>query len=970
MTFTSPSALLLLLIALPIVCYIGWPRSRWRRGRDSVSLFLRVSIVTLLVMGLAGTSVIRSADRLAVVYLLDMSDSMGTTLQDAARDFIAQSINELRPGDVAGVVAFAETAQIARNMSDSRELGAILAAPPAGNTDYAAAIRLALAILPQDADRRIVLLSDGRPTRGDWESAADLAASAGVEISYVSYTRPPTPEVLVRAVDVPAVLNEDQAFTLSATLYSETDTTADITVLAGGAIVRQERIALAAGETVYPVRLQSGSAGFRDFEVRIDPQGEDGFFQNNQLAAFSRVTGEPRVLLVDGSDDFAETAQIAPALTGVGLNVETITPDQLPPSFDGLAGYQSVILANISATDMPPRQLRALEVYVRDLGGGLVVIGGPQSYAPGGYFQTPLEDALPVEMRIDDEERLPTLTIAYVIDRSGSMNLRTPSGITWLDVAKEAIIRSLDFLTEADRAGVASFDTSAFWVFDFQNVTDRTALQRQVASLRAGGGTSIRAGMEFAAETIVDEPSNLKHIILLTDGGAPREGLPEFTEALYRDENVTTTVISIGDWESGFMEEMAELGGGNFYQVIDAEQIPLIFAAETVLTTRTYIQEEDFTPRQRPHPVMDGIGGLPPLRGYVTTTARPAATVILRAPEPYADPIMAAWQYGLGRSVAFTSDATGRWGADWINWDDFATFWGQTVRWTISDDASRNLETQVTRRDGSALITVDARDDDGNFLNGLALSASVVHAREGDARRIGLQQVAPGRYEGRFVPMAEGAHLVRVGTPDAAYTQTIGWVRGYSREYDMRPPATDILAEIARRTGGADLSDDPAAVWTDTATATRGFEPIWPFLLLLAVVLLPFDVGVRRLLITRTDLERLRAWLITRRTGDETPADQRMATLQQARQRARSATRQPAIDRTALSAPARTAAPEQADTDSTAGQADDDPTARQSDADPTARESDFGPTAGQPDVGNIGSRLLRKRRGDGKSSGG
>jgi uncharacterized membrane protein len=902
MTVTTPIALILLLV-IPLLIYIGWPRSRYRRTRDSISLLLRVMIVTLVVLALAGTQIVRSAERLAVVFLVDVSDSMGTQTQEAALEYIRETLPHMRADDLAGVVVFGADAQVARSMSSARELGPIRTMPDSSNTNIAAAIRLGLALFPEGTARRMVILSDGLPTLGDSESAAQLAAAAGVEISYVPFVPPPTPEVQVSEVSVPPVLAEDQEFDMRVTVVSEEATEAIITVLASGEIVSRRQAELRPGENHYTLRLRSGPPGFRDFLVQVDPLGEDGFFQNNSLGAFTRVEGAPRVLVISGAGGEDEIRHIVPALQSGGLQVDLAAPGGLPIGVAPLAQYESVMLVNVSAATLTTDRMRALESYVSDLGGGLVVVGGPDTYGPGGYYQTPLEDALPVEMQIKDQQRLPQLTIAYVIDRSGSMAATVAAGVSYLDLAKEAIIRSVDFLQPSDRAGIASFDHDAYWIADFQYVNDRVELQRLVATLRASGGTSIMAGMELTARDIVNEPTDIKHIILLTDGGADPARLVELTQDLYDDHDVTTSVISIGSFEARFLREMAQVGGGHYHHVTDPTHVPTIFALETVLASRTYIFEETFTPTLAAfHPMLQGVTALPSLHGYVATSPRPAAQVILRGPEPHEDPLLAAWQYGLGRSVAFMSDATARWGQDWVTWDEFADFWSQAVRWTITEGTSSNLETRVVMEDEQARIIVDARADDGSFLNGLRLETSVVYNPARSAQRVTLRQTAPGRYEGAFQPEGEGAYFLRVtGNGSSSpggdepviesppqLNQTVGWVMRYSAEYDIRAPDDRLLAAMADLTGGRDLSAAPAAVFDHNLAAQTTGVPLWPWLLLVALALLPVDVAVRRLLITRSDVERLSAALRLRFGGEaEHIPVERISTLRQARDRAR-----------------------------------------------------------------------------------
>jgi Mg-chelatase subunit ChlD len=934
-TFTAPLALLLLL-ALPVAAFIGWPRRRFQRARAWASLFIRLLILLLIVLALAGASLVREADQLAVVFVLDHSDSVDEAARAAQAAFVADALAALPPGDEAAVVVFGANALVERPMSPSAELGPLRSTPITGNTDLEEALSLGMALFPEGAARRIVVLSDGAQTVGDAAAAARRAAANDVQIDVVPLARAPGPELQVTAVDAPEQVARGQQFDVNVTIDSDQDTRALLTLTAGGQLLYREAVQLRAGANNVPIQnLTATEVGFRDFQVRIEPEGADTYYQNNALGAFSRVTGPPQVLVVRRDAD--ETRSLVAALTTLGYGVIEREPAGLPARPAGLVEFDSVVLANVPATALSNNRMESLGAYVRDLGGGLVVIGGPESYGPGGYFQTPLEDALPVESQIRDQQRLPQLTIVYVIDRSGSMATVGPSGVENIDLAKEAIVRSIDFLQPTDRAGVVSFDTDGAWIADVQPVLNRLSLQTQVAQLSAGGGTDILAGLRLAGDALREDPSPRKHIILLTDGGAPETGLTGLARTLNQEAGITTSVIAIGRAAGAFLDDMAKAGGGNYHAVELVESIPAIFTQEAVLATRAYLIEGAFTPSAfQSTPILDDLDALPPLLGYVATTPRQTAQVGLRADAPYFDPILAQWQYGLGRVVAFTSDARDRWGAEWVGWDEFPRFWGQAVGWSVTESAASNIEALVTMQGERAALSVDARADDGRFLNGLLLRANVLPP-DGEAFEIPVRQTAPGRYEADFTPGREGAYLVRLYGEDgtgAAVNETTGWVMTYSPEYSLtRRVGGDALAEIAALTNGRDLTGQPAEAFAHTLQAQPAFNPISFELLLLALLLVPLDVAVRRLLITRSDLARARAAL--RRQPAAPAASAQMQSLKDAKARTRQT-----LDDAQIAPPAMPASPAPA----------------------PPRDPAPEPAAPPADGGNLAGELLKRRK--------
>lgn len=887
MRLTFPLALLLLPFALGFLAYIGWPRMAFRRRRDTLSLVLRGLLVTMVILALAGVQIVRPVQKWAVVFLVDASDSLGAVSRAQQEAYIQNALANKPPDDEWAVVLFGENVSIEKPFGAASQFTSFRSTVRAGNTNLAEAIQTGLSLFPADAVRRMVILSDGRETMGSAAVKAQLAAASGVEISTVLIERPQIADIRILSVETPAQVSEGQQYDVNVTIEADQAATAQLLIFANGALIQETDVTLRAGTNGYTLTQTAEASGYLNYTARLNVAG-DGIPQNNQFAAFSQVVGQPRVLVIARDD--SEITQLIPALETAGVQVDIQTPANLPPA-SALVNYRSVIIVNVPAKDFSAAQMEQMQRAVRDLGAGLVFIGGPESYGPGGYYQTPIEEMLPVETRIKDQKRIPQLTIAYLIDRSGSMSMADSSGIPFLELGKRSIDLSIDLLQSTDRAAVGTFDATGAWVAPFQNVEDKRMLQQLIATLRPGGGTDILAGMELVERDIVNEPSPRKHIILLTDGGSSPTGLIELTQRLHDEYGVTTSVVALGATSPAFLRQMTEVGDGNYHQVQDIGQIPNIFAQETVLATRSYIQEGDFAlTRSSNSPILNGFDALPPLKGYVATTSKPTAQTLLRGPEPYNDPILIQWQYGLGRVVAFTSDAASRWSTEWVGWENYPRFWAQVVNWTITETNQSPLEAQISLLpDGQARVLVDARTQEGAFLNNLALEAAVL-APDNSSIPLTLQQIAPGQYEGIFTPSGEGAYFVAVNgqtTEADPLQQVTGWVLSYSPEYVQSASGRPLLEQIATITGGEDMTLTPENAFIHRGELRTAGAPIAPWLLALAAILLLADIAVRRLIITRSDLQRLRAYLFPVSIDQ---AQERMTSLMDARNRARERT--------------------------------------------------------------------------------
>jgi Mg-chelatase subunit ChlD len=900
MHLTTP-ILLILLLLLPIIILIGKPVRGPARRREMLALGLRVAIVLCVILALAGLEIARPSDQLAVAFLIDASDSMSDEAKGLATDYVRQALRSMGPDDQAAIIVFGGEALVERAMSSSRELTALTSVPNTGQTNLADAIRLGLAMYPAGAARRMVILSDGAQTIGDAEEAARFAADSGVEISTLPFVMQLGTEALITSVETPPRLRQGERFDLRVSVDATQAMPAQLRVLANGQVIHEASYRLNKGHQTISIPLTAAAPGFTRYVVQIDPP-QDHAYQNNELAAIAQVLGEPKVLVVsppegsplpNGETRPAEADALLRALQATDFNVETTRPAQLPSDVATLADYASVVLVDVPARELSTRQMETLRSYVRDLGGGLVTIGGPTSYGVGGYYKTPLEDALPVEMQIKDEQRRPSLGLVFIIDHSGSMG-ELSGGATKLELAKEAAARSVELLMPNDRVGVIAFDDVANWVVPMTELSDAANVINQIGTIRVGGGTDIYGGVLAMSKVLPADPAKVKHVILLTDGGADPKGIAELVRKLHNENNITLTTVGVGRDAAPFLPSLAEVGGGRYHFAKDPGSIPSIFTEETTLATRSYIEEGEFFPKQAASsPLLNGITQAPPLYGYVATSPKDAAQTILVSAKD--DPVLAAWQYGLGKAVAFTSDATGRWARDWVDWDQFPQFWGQVVRYTIGDPNASALNVSVDQEGDAAKVIVDARAANGNYLNGYTLNGNIINP-DGSAQPIELQQTAPGRYEGSFQPRDQGAYIIGVAgqSPSGeALNEKAGWVLSYSPEYRTLESDPDALYRLTLAANGQVAASDPAAAFAHTRSAPLATRPVWPWLLLIAALLLPFDVGVRRLAFEWRDVQKAwrsigTKWQAKRAAQAALPArSERMATLFDAKQRTR-----------------------------------------------------------------------------------
>lgn len=859
-SFSQPYALLLLLLLVPLTVYLSRTSlAHLRRGARRWSLRLRLAIVVLTVLGLAGTSLVQSNGRLSVVFLMDRSDSVPVAGQAQQAAYVRGAIAALKPGDGAGVVEFGADALVDRPVLPDKNPPDLASAPATTYSNLADAIRLGLSVAPADTARRLVLLSDGRENIGSAEWAGRLAAANGVPVDVVPMPTQNGPEVWVDSLKAPSPVRENERVSLQIGISSSTDTTATLLLLADGTPFSQQQVNLARGSNSFVQTLPPAARGFHTYSAQVVASpGSDTRSENNRYSAFSLVLGKPRVLIVEGKagEAAALKSAIAPS-----VDSDLVAPTAMPTGVRALAGYDSVILVNVPASSLTRAGMEGLQSAVRDLGKGLIVVGGDESYAAGGYFRTPLEAMLPVDLNLPSKLEIPSVGMVLVIDRSGSMeeaHSLNGVGVTKLSLAKEAAYRAVAQLSGKDYVGVITFDEAASWAVELQALGDPAQFEGRIRGITAGGGTSIYSGLAPAVSALTASKARSKHIVLLTDGVSQGGDYKALTDKMAAN-NITLSTVAVGsDADIPLLQDLAKTGKGRFYQTEQGDSLPEIFARESHIASRSYLIERPFSPeRAAPSPILDGIGALPALQGYVGTSPKPTGQVALVTDA--GDPLLAQWQYGLGRVVAWTSDAKGQWARDWVGWQDFPRFWTQAVRWSAGAEAGNALQPRVELQGGTARITVDAALPDGSYLSGLDMGVQVV-APDQVTSSVTLKQSGVGRYEGAFPATQEGAYLLQLhasGAPLGRVGQTLGVVVPYSPEYQGAPTDNGLLARLASMTGGRMLLlDNPAAALDRNLPAARSATDLWPLFLLLAILLLPFDIGVRRLVLSRGDLAK------------------------------------------------------------------------------------------------------------------
>lgn len=841
-SFSQPYYLILLLL-WPYFIYL-WLRSPkpFRGWQQKAFLCLRLLMVMLLILALAGLELTFRHQERTVVYVADLSASMSEKGREAA-EWISRTMGGLPPEAGAGVVSLGKKAMVEHPVTSRPDFLGFQAVVDPNHTDLAAGLRLARAMMPEERGKQIILVTDGKQNRGDALEQAKLLQQQGVRLDVLPVTTGTGPEALVKELDLPAHLQKGEYFDLQVTVESTVATQGSIRVMVDKRVLREEKVRLSKGLNKLVWGVKADEPGLHTYRVELAAD-QDGRTENNLGVAMTQVAGIPRILLVEGKA--GDSQALGQGLASTQMQVDTLGPDLMPKSLPDMAKYSSIVLVNVPATDLPDQTMAALENYVRDLGRGLVMVGGENSFGPGGYFKTPVEKALPVHMDLRGKGEIPSIGLVLVIDKSGSMGGQN-YGIPKMEMAKEAAIRATEILEAKDRLGVIAFDDSYKWVVETGPLKDKDDAQDKIGSIQAGGGTNIYPGLQAAYQSLLKADVKVRHIILLTDGQSAFGGNYDELLAQMNANKVTLSTVAVGsDSDRTLLSHLAEAGKGRYYFTDDFETIPKIFTKETIIATRSYLVQEPFKPVVTGNTsLLPAAQGLPGLLGYVATSGKGTAETLLLSHK--GDPVLARWQYGLGRAVAWTSDAKGRWAGEWVNWNGFPQFWGKVISWTLPQEAGGDLVVSTGREGGQGRINVDLPGERQLVHD---LLAKVVDPN-GTSQEIVLPAVGPGQYQGSFPMEQPGAYLMQVvqrTEKGIGRQKTAGLVLPYSPEYRLLPEQSEFLAQLAAAGGGQVLEADAASgqIGKLPVPAVWGKIPLWPKLLMLATLLLPVDIAARR----------------------------------------------------------------------------------------------------------------------------
>ncbi len=833
---------ILLALVLLVTEWVFYVRQMRYRGR--FYLGVRGVVFLCVLLSLFGIRIYRGSGRTATVFVVDLSSS-NEAHRGEAEKYLQETVAKMPSGNAYGIVTFGKDTLVEQFLTSDGHYGGLMTLPDKAATNFEEAVSKALTMIPGEYSKRLVVLTDGKETRGDIRNMAQALTTSQAEFLTLLYESEETPDAYIDNVTLPAYLHPGDRYSVTVLVESNYDTDAVIALYNGSSQTAANNVHLNKGSNrfVFSAQVDAAAASGATENLRVQVQAQGDTCQENDFfSAYSVVETPPRVLVIAGRD--VDLSGFAAVLRAAGCDHNVVSPRNVPANIDDMLDYKAMILVNTYIDDLPEKFLDNLETYVKDYGCGFICCGGEDSFALGGYRGTVLETVLPVDMQLRGVNEMPSMAMVMVIDRSGSMTGREGNhGISNLDIAVRAAEVAADNLNDTDYVGVLTFDDKYDWQVALRQADDKEAIKDQIRQISDGGGTTIKPALQEAVRVLAQSEASIRHIVLLTDGMGETDN---FADVIGDCEagGITLSTVAVGDGsDTRLLKRLADNCSGRYYYSDESSDIPRIFAQEVFLGGDSYIQNGVFSLSVQPnHELTGGLfpAGWPALYGYISATPKTASSPVIVSGEK-GDPILTVWQYGLGRTAAWTSDVTGEWTGAFAGQEDYVQLWKRIV-----DHAAGNAG---IGEDSVNVVTAGERTDieyqTNDYGSATEILVTVIDPK-GEVTEEKLHATAPGRYAAELPTPQTGLYHFNIRrTEDGeirSYMTTAAAVQ-FSDEYKF-DVSTDAYLKFAGQYGKTITEQDP--VWTRISAAAKESYPLTNWLLALAVVLFLIDVAMRR----------------------------------------------------------------------------------------------------------------------------
>lgn len=863
--FTDPHWLILLIPAVvALKMFPDLPRK---------ILVLRAMVLLLIILALAGLQLrLESQDGILMV-IADRSLSMPSGSDGRISEVLSILKKDMPENTRLGLVSFADKARVEMTPSRSVFSGFSGEINPEASNMYDAISR-ALSIIPSEQAARILMVSDGLYSGRDPQHAAFKAAARGIPIDFRLLSRETGADLVIKSFSVPGLINKGESFVISAEIFSPSLQKAEIKLKCSGNTVSSLSRELKKGINYLVFRHSAGDASMYQYELSIKGENPDPVPENNRAVALCEVSGQKPVLVISES----EISSMKNLLEGAGFSTFLSKPGSVSWSVEFLSGFSAVILENVSADRLGQHGMRVISAWVEQLGGGLMMTGGKQSFGTGGYYQSPLEAALPVSLELRSEHRKLALALMVVLDRSGSMAAPARGDRTKMDLANIAAASSMDLLSSLDEFGVLAVDTEPHVVVPLQKLENKGRWRDMILRIESmGGGIYVYEGLSKACEMLLKAKAQTRHIILFSDA-CDSEQPGRYWELLEKagKAGITVSVIGLGaedDPDSNLLRKIAAAGNGRIFFTRDPEELPRLFTQDTFVAARSTFIEEPVAVELKPEINFftgDRQSIKSSVNAYNLCYLKPGSIEAAATADENKAPLLAGWQFGLGRVACYTGVLESDKAGEFINIPAGVEALAGVCKWIITDMRQTISGLPVTQKIDKgrwqAVLHLDPEREREHFSSNPVVTVIRSYAdREPQKENVQMVWDSADSLSVEMPLIGNEAVVALVDAGSSGKARLYPVCMPYSHEFAM--PAADAglatLQAVAAISGGHEIID-LSEIWRKMPPKIQ-FRSLSEMLLVMALLIFLLEVAERRLSI----LSPLSAWFKRDAKGKE-----------------------------------------------------------------------------------------------------
>lgn len=807
---------LALIVALLILSFFLWIKVKKNQVINK-SFLLRALTLVLVILGLSNPFMDRVSNETETIFMLDKSFSARDNFEEY-KELISDSLEYMDRRDSYGIVSFAGDTVIESTFKNKGEAVILEGKVESDSTDIQGALNRVYDLFDKDKNKRIVILSDGMDNEGN----STLKVPEDVELLRNKSDDYLSPEIQITSIEMPEEVRENEVFSIDVVVDSNIESSGELLLYSGVNPIHQRKIYVKKGSNRFSFQEKIAGTGVLEYSAKLNPK-MDTIAENNRFGKIIEVEGKAKLLVIDGQSVENSIYDLIPKSS---IDISKIAIQNLNPDIDNLSKYDAIIVEDVSKWEMTQEFMQSMDTYVKDLGKGLLVIGGKNSFSIGGYLDSDFEEILPVRSEAIRESKENSLDMIIVIDKSGSMMSGAESSML---LAKQAAAKVYLGLNPSDKLGVVVFDSMAYEVLGLGDSFDEEEVMMRIGGITASGGTNIKSGLEKAYQNLLESDGKSKHIILVTDGQSDSRGIDEIVSSCV-SSNISISSIAIGSGaDKNLLKGISDGGKGRFYSLSNAKDIPNVFLKEQEIMSKSYLNDRVIYPKAYYNSPGITYDDQIPLYGYISTSLKSASELILESDKD--EPILSYWKYGLGEVFAWTSDFSGNWSRDIVSSQSGVLTAVEIVKYISENKYSDNSKVAFIQRAG----------DKGEIWikNAEGLSHETFEYEIKDLDTLGnFKYMGDNKWKGEVSGLKKGIHYINIkGSLGTEYVKP--FEVNYPNEYNVLKNKS-ILDKV-------DIVEDPGMIFEDIEKSVVSKYYLRSIILIIAIIIFLIDILLRTL---------------------------------------------------------------------------------------------------------------------------